>query len=106
MQKGLLYVIIGILFILVGLINYINTVLLTAGIIFLISGLFMYTNYENKNLYSGLIAFLLIFMSIFTYLQITSPSYRGDLFFDGIFFILIVIVGIYVIYQFPKEWKL
>jgi len=106
MRKGLLYIIIGILFIIIGLINYINTVLLTAGVIFLISGLFMYTQYKNKRLYSGLIAFLLIFMTIFTYLQIKSPGYRGDILFNGIFFVLIVIVGIYVIYQFPKEWKL
>ncbi|GAB4306907.1 MAG: hypothetical protein Kow0019_02210 [Methanobacteriaceae archaeon] len=106
MQKGLLYVIVGILFIIVGLINYIDTGSLTAGIIFLISGLFMYTQYKNKNLYSGLIAFLLIFMTIFTYLKITSPDYRGDVLFNGIYFVLIVIIGIYLIYQFPKKWKL
>ncbi|AXV37818.1 MAG: hypothetical protein CIT01_06220 [Methanobacterium sp. BRmetb2] len=106
MQKGLLYIIIGILFTAIGLLNYINTVLLTAGIIFLISGLFMYANYKNKNLYVGSTALLLIAMSILTYLQLSNPAYRGDVLFNGIFFVLIVIVGIYVIYKFPKDWKL
>ncbi|MGC9517616.1 MAG: hypothetical protein ACP5C3_07970 [Methanomicrobiales archaeon] len=106
MEKGVFYIIIGILFVSVSLLNQLNTVLFTAGIIFLISGIFMYANYKNKNLYTGITALLLIAMSILTYFQLSNPTYRGDVFFNGLLFVLIVLVGIYVIYHFPKKWEL
>jgi hypothetical protein len=106
MQKSVLWIILGLMFILVGLGDFINTVILTAGLIFLISGLFMYRKYENKNIYVGLTSLVLISMSILTYLQLSSPDYPGSLLFNGLFFVLIVIVGIYIIYRFPQNWRL
>ena len=106
MQKSVLWIILGLMFILVGLGDFINTVILTAGLIFLISGLFMYRKYENKNIYVGLTSLVLISMSILTYLQLSNPDYPGSVLFNGIFFVLIVLVGIYIIYRFPQNWRL
>lgn len=105
MQRSLLWVIIGLLFIFLGLMDY-NTVIFTAGFIFWISGLFMYKRYENKKAYVGLTSATLIVMSILTYLQLSSPNFGGSVFYNGVFFVLIVIVGIYVIYKFPQNWRL
>lgn len=106
MQKSVLWIILGLMFILVGLGDFINTVILTAGLIFMISGLFMYKKYENKNIYVVLTSLVLISMSILTYLQLFNPDYPGNVLFNGIFFVLIVMVGIYIIYRFPQNWRL
>lgn len=106
MQKSVLWIILGLMFILVGLGDFINTVILTAGLIFLISGLFMYKKYENKNIYVVMNSLVLISMSILTYLQLSNPDYPGNVLFNGIFFVLIVLVGIYIIYRFPQNWRL
>lgn len=106
MQKSVLWIILGLIFIIVGLGDFINTVTLTAGLIFLVSGLFMYKKYENKNLYVGLTSIILISMSILTYLQLSNPDYSGNVLFNGLFFVLIVVIGIYIIYRFPQNWRL
>jgi hypothetical protein len=106
MQKSVSWIILGLIFTAVSFFDQFNTVMLTAGLIFLISGLFMYRKIENKNLYVGLTSLVLISMSILTYLQFSNPSYGGSVLFNGIFFVLIVLVGIYVIYRFPQNWKL
>lgn len=106
MQKSVLWIILGLLFIVVGLGDFVNTVMLTAGLIFLISGLFMYKKFENKNIYVGLISIILISMGILTYSQLINPDYPGNLLFNGLFFIAIALVGIYIMYRFPKNWKL
>jgi len=106
MQKSVLWIILGLIFIIVGLGDFINTVTLTAGLIFLVSGLFMYKKYENKNIYVGLTSIILISMSILTYLQLSNPDYSGNVLFNGLFFVLIVVIGIYIIYRFPQNWRL
>jgi hypothetical protein len=106
MQKSITWIILGLIFIAVGLVDPYNTVIITAGLIFLISGLFMYKKFENRNIYVGLISIVLILMSILTYLELFSPNYTGNVLFNGIFFILIVLVGFYIIYRFPKTWEL
>lgn len=106
MQNGTSWIILGILFAAMGLIGQLNTVLLTAGIIFLISGLFMYKKYENKNAYTIIISGVLILMSLLTYMQLSNPNYTQNVIFNAVFFVLMVIVGIYIIYKFPKDWTL
>ncbi|MCK9151983.1 hypothetical protein [Methanobacterium alcaliphilum] len=106
MQKESSWIILGILFIALGLGGQLNTVLLTAGLIFLISGLFMYKKYENRNAYSIIISSVLILMSFLTYLQLSDPNYTQNIIFNAVFFVLMAIVGIYVIYKFPKNWTL
>lgn len=106
MQNGNSWIILGILFAAMGLIGQLNTVLLTAGLIFLISGLFMHKKYENKNAYIIIITSVLILMSLLTYLQLSDPTYTQNVIFNAVFFVLMVIVGIYIIFKFPKNWTL
>lgn len=105
MQKSLLWIILGVLFLLLG-IGDINTISLTAGAIFLICGLFMYKKYENKNVFVGLSSAILVILSIITYLQLTSPNYSGSLYYNGTFFILMMLAGIIIIFKFPQNWRL
>lgn len=105
MQKSILYIILGLLFLLLG-IGDINTTSLTVGAIFLICGLFMYKKYENKTVFVGVTSAVLVLMSIITYLQITNPNYTGSLFYNGTFFVLMILAGLFIIYKFPQNWRL
>ncbi|WJI09978.1 tetratricopeptide repeat protein [Methanobacterium sp. CWC-01] len=108
-MKNLLLITSGILVFTMALITLFNqfmsffTTGLAVSIILFITAIFINRKYQNQTLYFSLIILILVLTLIFTYLQVSTPIYKGNKILDYSIAVIFVLMTLLLVYDLKNK---
>lgn len=105
-MKNLVLITSGILVFIMALIALFNqfmsflfTTSLAVSIILFMTAIFINRKYQNRTLYFSLVILILVLMLIFTYLQVSTPIYKGNKILDYSIAVIFVLMTFLLVYD-------